>query len=105
MNIEQLMSEITSWADTASPDQPVLGKLSHLRDEVRELQVAVDDGSKADIEDELADCWILLLNISKKLGFTEQLIEHAITSKMRINRSRIWGRKGKDGQIYHIKPS
>lgn len=102
MDIQTFMEEITAWADKTFPDQPVLGKLSHLRDEVKELQSAVDNGDPQDMADELADCWILLLNISKKIGYTEQGIATAIRTKMAINRNRIWGKKGTEGQIYHI---
>lgn len=98
------MNAVTAWADETLPEQPVLGKLSHLREEVSELQNVIDNNDPpARIREELADCWLLLLNATKKLGYDVEIVKSEAYAKLAVNKKRTWGKRGEEGQIYHVK--
>lgn len=102
MNVQKTMDDIKAWTDVQFPEQSVLGKLSHLKEEITELQNAVDNGIKADIDDELADCWILLLNATSYLNYNEKDIKSIIDNKLAINKARKWGKPTREGIVHHI---
>lgn len=82
------------------------GIYNHFVKEVKELKTVIQqlfDKNKpphVSIDEEVADCFILLLHLSFWHGF--DLLE-AARHKMEINRGRTWGEPDKDGVIEHVK--
>ncbi len=96
--MKKLLEEIAKWQDETFPDATVGSKIHHLIQEIREL---FED---QDSEEEYVDCFLLLWGAWAKSGRTyEQLIE-AIKSKMKINKSRKWGKPDANGVVNHIEP-
>lgn len=87
-------SQQTFGTDT---ERGPLGALRHLEREAREAQQAPSDLT------EYADCLLLLLDASRRAGFTPLELLGAARDKMRVNRSRTWP-KPVDGQpCEHVK--
>ena len=55
------------------------------------------------VNDEFADCFILLLDSLSHYGLTEYAIKVLIKKKLEINKKRKWGNLDKNGVIEHIK--
>jgi len=91
----EFQREISEWAATTFPHQTPASKVAHLTDEVNELSDNPGDG------EEMADCFILLLNLAEMGGF--DLLEEA-QKKMAKNKLRIWGAPDARGVCHHVKP-
>ena len=91
----EFQREISEWAATTFPHQTPASKVAHLTDEVKELADNPGDG------EEMADCFILLLNLADMGGF--DLLEEA-RKKMAKNKLRIWGAPDARGVCRHVKP-
>ena len=92
-NCSAFQREVSEWAAKTFPHQTPRSKISHLRKEIEEL--ADDDGNG----EEMADCFILLLNLAEMAGV--DLMTEA-QRKMEINRNRTWGAPDADGVCQHI---
>ena len=85
--------DVTFWASATFPGQSAESKIAHLADEVVELRNAPTDG------EEMADCFILLLNVAQMAGVD---LMRAAKLKMEKNRARKWGNPDERGVIKHI---
>lgn len=107
MEIQNLMIEISTRSSQQFPTlegtRGIIAKLSHLKEEVTELQVAVDNGNKKEINDEIADCFMLLFDVAHDLKITENDIIRFSRVKLGINKDRKWGKPDNNGVIHHIK--
>lgn len=107
MEIQNLMIEISTWSSQQFPTlegtRGIIAKLSHLKEEVTELQVAVDNGNKKEINDEIADCFMLLFDVAHNLKITENDIIKFSRVKLGINKDRKWSNPDNNGIIHHIK--
>lgn len=107
MEIQNLMIEISTWSSqqfsTLVGTRGIIAKLSHLKEEVTELQVAVDNGDKKEINDEIADCFMLLFDVAHDLKITENDIIKFSQVKLGINKDRKWSNPDNNGVIHHIK--
>jgi len=107
MEIQKLMIEISTWSTQQFPtligSRGIIAKLSHLKEEITELQQAVDNNDKKEISDELADCFMLLLDVAHDLKFTENDIIEFSRAKLAINKGRKWGKPDNNGVIHHIR--
>lgn len=90
----QFQREVSTWAQETFPNQTPASKLAHLCDEVEELKLCPDDG------EEMADIFILLLNLAEMNGFD---LMHEARAKMTKNRARKWGKPDERGVCKHIK--
>lgn len=89
----QFQEEVSTWAAETFPHQTPQSKIAHLRKEIEELAEAPDDG------EEMADCFILLLNLAEMAGVN--LMAEA-QRKMGINRNRKWDEPDADGVCHHV---
>ena len=80
-SIDQLAQEIHIWANSVFPDRQVQDIFLKSVEEISEM---IRDPDSAH---EMADMFILLLDLAKIQGFD---IEAAIREKMEINRNRKW---------------
>lgn len=93
----KLVSRQSEWSQATfgtDAERGPLGALKHLEKEARECQTAE---TPDDLREELADCLLLLLDASRRAGFTPMDLVRAAQSKMAKNRSRKWP-KPVDGQ-------
>lgn len=88
---------IHNWANKTFPDRVPQASLSKLvMEEIPELLVAKKEGKP--LEGEMADCFILLLDLCAIWGIDPG---QAIADKMDINRSRFWERDEATGFYNH----
>lgn len=100
---KDLFEQISNWQAATFPDSTVLSKLKHLEDELIELREASEHGWSAEIQLELADCFILLIGIADKCGESYDSVCKWIDFKMNINKDRKWGEPDLFGVVNHIK--
>lgn len=75
-----------------------MGLLKHLRKEVEEV---IDN--PGDLM-EYADCMTLVMDATRRAGFTfDQLVE-AMFAKLEINRAREWPKAGPNEPVEHVRP-
>jgi hypothetical protein len=90
----QFQREVSKWAQATFPHQTPASKLDHLGEEIAELKANPSDG------EEMADCFILLLNLAEMHG--HDLMAQA-RAKMAKNRARKWGKPDERGVCHHIE--
>lgn len=92
MEIQKLMTEISAWSDqqfsALTGTRKVLAKLSHLREEVLELQQVVDNQDKNGMINEITDCFMLLLGAAHDLNISEQDIIGLSRAKLDVNKPK-----------------
>jgi len=105
--LQEIAKEINDWQDKTFSKATALSAVTHLQREVVELTFAIQtkhykrETGQSDIEKELADCFILLLNVAHLSGVD---LEIATDEKMAINFNRVWGEPDADGVVEHIEP-
>lgn len=96
----QVQDEITRWAQERFPHRTDFHAIYKLVvEEVPELMVHKKEKGVATIGTELADCFILLLDLA---SMWEVDIAQAIHEKMQTNYSREWN-KDENGIMQHVK--
>jgi NTP pyrophosphatase (non-canonical NTP hydrolase) len=93
-SVSEFQREVSKWASETFPHQTPHSKMAHLRKEIEELGADLGDG------EEMADCFILLLNLAEMAGVD---LMRAAKRKMEINRKRTWGAPDADGVCHHVK--
>lgn len=92
MEIQNLMNEISIWSSqqfsTLEGTRGIIAKLAHLKKEATELQSAVDDDDKKEIDDKIAACFVLLFDVAHDLKITESDIIELSRVKIGINKDR-----------------
>lgn len=104
MRLQELMIEIEEWAGSTFKDQPLTGKAQHLVKEAEELKAELENDINSDeTKEEIADCFILLVNIATKAGLTANNLLYEVELKMAKNKARKWGKLNEQGYSEHIK--
>lgn len=85
-----------------------IGALKHLAKEAVEAEQAVImnsgiGGDRGIIAEELADCFLLILDASRRAGFTAFELIQAAEQKMEINKRRVWPKTVGDVPTEHAK--
>lgn len=93
----QLQMDIANWSTAQFPHQTPHSKIEHLRSELTEL-----DEDPNDIT-EFADCFMLLIDTARMVGYDMSEIYNAVKAKLEINKGRTWGEPDEHGVCYHIK--
>jgi hypothetical protein len=75
----------------------VQSKIKHFIREAHELLKNPNDKS------EMADCFLLLLDIARKSQVDANMLFEAAVAKFRINQARTWGPPDADGVCEHIR--
>lgn len=104
-HMQLFMSEIHAWADlTFGAKRKPEAVVHHLKKECDEL---IESLKKPEdhfhIREELADCFILILNVTSKAGYDFPTLLRDAKAKMDINKARKWGKPDKNGVVEHIK--
>ena len=100
MSFTDIMSGVNEWQDKTFPQSTPLSCVTHLNREVHELIIEISRRRQSGIEEELADCAILLFGIA---GQYKVDLQYAIHKKMTANRLRKWGEPDAAGVIEHVK--
>lgn len=93
-----LEKRINKWQNDTFPKSDSFSKMKHLKKEIVELEEALDHADPLD--EELADCAILLIGIAGKNGIN---LKRAIRKKFSINKKREWEKPNKDNVYFHKK--
>jgi len=99
---EEQFYEITEWQNKTFGQATALSKIAHLAQELQELVADLKTKSPGRFQ-EFADCFILLFGAAASEGMSYENICNHIETKMRINKSRKWGKPDADGVVNHIK--
>lgn len=102
LTMDELCYEIIQWADATfgKRSDRHLGKIKHLREEIRELKKAILANDQENMGEELADLIIIALHLfhCADINYFE-----AIKRKFKIIQSREWLPADKDGVVRHRK--
>jgi len=94
---QQKWSEATFGNDM---ERGPLGALKHLEKEAREAQQAV---GTPEIRMELADCFLLIMDASRRAGIDIEDLIDAAREKHAINRMRTWPKPVGDEPVEHVR--
>lgn len=97
--MQLLQSSIAKWQRETFPGGTSRAKFAHLREEIEELDAAIQSYSANFIRHELADCFILLCGIASVENID---LYAAAVNKMAINANRKWGTPNENGVIHHV---
>lgn len=93
VSFEEIFERVWKWQektfDTSSRDA-CLG----LKEELEELEMAMDFGDTENELPEISDCFHYLIYIIRKRGYTFEQTKEAIIKKLEINEKREWVAKG-----------
>jgi NTP pyrophosphatase (non-canonical NTP hydrolase) len=100
--LQKLMNDIHQWADkTFGEDRLPISIIHHLDDEVDELMDALNYGTTDNINEEFADCLILLLNAASKEGLTAMDLLLNAETKLEVCKKRKWDLPDARGVVKH----
>lgn len=100
-DLEQVQDEITRWANATFPERTAFNALSKVTmKEIPELLVHLEEQGTDNIGTELADVFILLIDLA---AMWEVNLPTAIRDKMFVNYERTWKRDKESGLWQHIK--
>lgn len=103
--LADLIEEQADWSQATfgtDSERGPMGALKHLEREAVEAQRALDIGPTETIE-ELADCFLLLLDGLRRAGFGfKELVEES-QSKMLTNMARKWPKPTSDEPVEHVR--
>jgi NTP pyrophosphatase (non-canonical NTP hydrolase) len=101
-----LVNELAEWSNnTFGHKRKAIAPVYKLKDEVRELIDAMEKAPEnwRAIENELADCLILILDASKKHGLTASGILSNARSKFEKLKTRTWGKADSNDTFQHTQ--
>ena len=87
------------WADETFPQSTAESVINHLKREIIELEEAVKNPTSFNIQQEAADCQILLWHLAHKCHFN---INEEAADKHRVNKHRKWGKPDAEGVVEHV---
>lgn len=93
-----LQLSVGYWAERTFPQATNTSIIAHLRREVAELAEA--DENLQPLEEEIADCLLLLMHLAHRRGFG---LEHLAREKYTINRNRTWSTPDHEGVVEHLR--
>lgn len=94
MDLRKFQDEMAEWQAKTFPNQDVISKIQHLKEEVGELLENPSDYL------EMADCVMLLCGIAAIQNID---LASACEEKFKINQTRKWGAPDNNGVVHHIK--
>lgn len=113
---QKLMNEISQWSDAQFSKGNFERERSipisfHLMEEAKELNLALQEyfgyqtvENFEKVEEELADCLMLLLDCSCHFGYNTDELRVACHNKLEVNKhKRRWGEPDINGVVHHLK--
>jgi hypothetical protein len=80
-----------------------LGALKHLEKEAIEAQEVAGMDTLNQLQEELADCFLLLLDANRRSGFSPLQLVRAAQKKMAVNKTRTWPTPVDDTPVEHVR--
>jgi hypothetical protein len=103
----ELLEQIHQWQKETFGKATPISKLRHLEKEILELIIELNGDLYTDnyekVEEEYADCFLLLFGSAMAYGMNLDIISSAIKAKFEKNKLRKWGKPDVNGVIEHIK--
>lgn len=100
-------TRIGQWGNRTFPLSTPLSIVAHLRREVVELEDEIIratsplfETNPGAVQEEAADCLMLLYHLAHRLGFD---LHDAAEVKCSINQQRTWGEPDAEGVVEHVK--
>lgn len=120
VDLNKFQREFGEWADTVfGRSRGAIGPLNHLKKELVELETALkfvqdiadndeitSDGRQiadAEVLEEYADCFLLLINSAFIQGIDMRTLMQAAAEKFEVCKNREWGPVNADGFAEHIR--
>ena len=101
-----LVKDQSEWSQEtfgSDSNRGPLGALRHLEKEAKEAQEVASMDTLYELEEELADCFLLLLDANRRAGFNPIGLIRAAQKKMGINRTRTWPKPVDDNPVEHVR--
>lgn len=101
--LEDLAEDQAEWSQATfgkDVDRGPIGALRHLELEAGEAIAAAING--INLEEELADCFLLILDASRRHGLTPPQLLRVAREKMAVNKSRSWPKPIADQPVEHV---
>lgn len=94
-DLAQLRAEHAAWSQAQFGDVSAVGPAKHLSKEALEVAAAPCDPI------EHADCWMLLWDMQRRAGISDEQLAQAIREKLAVNKARAWGKTREGEAIEH----
>lgn len=109
--LHDLARDQSAWSQRTfgtDAERGPIGALKHLQKEAKEAEQACimnagPGGDRGIIAEEMADCLLLLLDASRRAGFTPLELLRAAEQKMAINKARVWLKTVGDVPTEHVR--
>lgn len=95
--LQALRGEHAEWSQDTFGTRSAVGPAKHLALEAIEVADAPDDLL------EHADCWLLLWDVQRRAGISDDDLAEAIEHKLAINKARKWAKASSDEPVLHVK--
>ena len=105
MTFEELVLEVQAWQRKTFPRETPMGITKQFITEALELYTVVDNECPIEnIEEEIADCMLLLIGLAGKLSIDKLHIDimKSLEKKHVINTKRDWGKMNDQGFVEHV---
>ena len=102
--LQKLMDDIKQWSDsTFGETDRRIGMVGHLEREADEVLEAILDGDESIIQQEITDCFILVLDLAAHTDMSIAKLLFFAQNKHEINKSRKWRSPNENGSVEHIE--
>lgn len=104
-DLAHLIVDQANWSQEtfgSDSERGPIGALKHLAKEAEEVQLALDAGPEETLE-ELADCFLLFLDATRRAGFKIGDVLDASKAKMVKNKARTWPKPTSDEPVEHVR--
>lgn len=104
--LRDLAADQAEWSQQtfgSDAERGPIGALRHLACEAEEAEAAYESGDQKHLADELADCFLLILDASRRCGLTPEALIDASQRKMLVNRGRDWPEPEADRPVKHLR--
>ena len=100
-----LVTDQAEWSQETFGSDSQRGPIGALKHLSKESLEAVEAVGTENLKSELADCFLLILDASRRAGMKPFELVKAAQAKMKINRSRQWPKPIDDEPVEHVKES
>jgi len=104
-SFSDLVTDQAEWSQETFGSDSQRGPIGALKHLSKEALEAVESVGTDNLKSELADCFLLILDASRRAGMKPLELVKAAQAKMKINRSRQWPKPTDDEPVEHIKES
>lgn len=105
--LDDLAKDQAEWSQKTfgnDEDRGPVGALRHLEKEaVEAVEVCSSNSPHEEVEEELADCLLLLLDAARRAGVGPMALIKAGQRKMKVNKCRTWPTPQDDTPVEHVR--